>query len=88
MYKKYKNVFAKGYTPDWSKEVFVIKEGKNTAALVHVINDLNGEEIIGTFYENELQKINQKEFRAQKVIKRKGSKQHVKWKGYDNSFNN
>ena len=49
MYKKYKNVFAKGYTPNWSKEVFVIKEGKNTAALAHVINDLNGEEVIGTF---------------------------------------
>ena len=64
IYKKYKNVFAKGYTPSWSKEVFVIKEGKNTAPLAHVINDLNGEEIIGTFYEKELQKINQKEFRT------------------------
>ena len=64
IYEKYKNVFAKGYTPNWPKEVFVIKEGKNTAPLAHVINDLNGEEIIGTFYEKELQKINQKEFRT------------------------
>ena len=53
----------------------------------NVINDLNGEEVIGTFYEKELQKTNQKEFRIEKVIKKKGNKLHVKWKGYDNSFN-
>ena len=43
--------------------------------------------IIGTFYEKELQKINQKEFRIEKVLKKKGDKFYVKWKGYDNSFN-
>ena len=48
---KYKSVFAKGYTPNWSEEVFVIKEVKNTVPGSHVINDLKGEEIIGTFYE-------------------------------------
>ena len=52
-----------------------------------VINDLNGKEIIGTFYEKELQKTNQKEFRIEKVIRRKGDKLYVKWKDYDNSFN-
>ena len=52
-----------------------------------LINDLNGEEIIGTFYEKELQKTNQEEFRIDKVIRRKGDKLYVKWKGYDNSFN-
>ena len=81
---KYKNIFAKGYMPDWSEEVFVIKKIKNT---VHVINDLNGEEIIGSFYEKELQKTNQEEFRIEKVIKRKGNKIYVKWKGCNNSFN-
>ena len=55
--------------------------------MTYVINDLNGEEIIGTFYEKELQKTNQQEFRIEKVIKRKGDKLYVKWKGYDNSFN-
>ena len=59
---KYKNIFAKGYTPNCSKEVFVIKEDKNTAPWTYVINDLNREEIIGTFYEEELQKTNQQEF--------------------------
>ena len=75
---KYKNIFAKGYTPNWSEEVFVIKKVKNTVPWTYVINDLNGEEIIGTFYEKELQTTNQQEFRVEKVIKRKGDKLCVK----------
>ena len=84
---KYKNIFAKGYTPSWSEEVFVIKKVKNTVPWTYVINDLNGEVIMGTFYEKELQKTSQEEFRIEKIIKRKGDKMYVKWKGYDNSFN-
>ena len=84
---KYKNIFAQGYTPNWSEEVFVIKKVKNTVPWTYIINDLNGEEIIGTFYEKELQKTNQQKFRIEKVIKKKGAKLYVKWKGYDNSFN-
>ena len=60
---------------------------KNTVTWIYVINDLNGEEIIETFYEKELQKTNQQGFRIEKVIKRKGNKLYVKWKGYYNSFN-
>ena len=56
---KYKNIFAKGYTPNWSEDIFVIKRVKNTVPWTYVINDLNGEEIMGTFYEKELQKTNQ-----------------------------
>ena len=52
-----------------------------------LISDLNGEEIIISFYEKELQKTNQKRFRIEKVLKRKGDKLYIKWKGYDNSFN-
>ena len=48
---KYKNIFAKGYRPNWSEEVFLIKEVKNTVPRTYIINDLNGEEIIRTFYE-------------------------------------
>ena len=55
---KYKNIFAKGYTPNWSEEVFVVSKIKNTVPWTYVINDLNGEETIGTFYEKELQKTN------------------------------
>ena len=82
---KYKNIFSKGYTPDWSEEIFVVK--KNTVPWTYVISDLNGEEIVGRFYEKELRKTKQKEFRIEKVIKRKGNKLYIKWKGYDNSFN-
>ena len=84
---KYKNVFAKGNTSNWSEEAFVIKKVKNIVPWTYVINDLNGEEIIGTFYEKELQKTNQQEFRIQKVVKRLGGKLYVKWNGYDGSFN-
>ena len=84
---KYKNIFAKGYTPNWSEEAFVINKIKNTGPWTYAISDLNGEEINGSFYEKELQKTNQKEFRIGKVLKRKGDKLYVQWKGYDNSFN-
>ena len=84
---KYEGIFAKGYTQNWSEEIFLIKKIRNTAPWTYVINDLNGEEITGTFYENELQKTNQKEFRIEKVIKKKGDKLYVKSKVYDNSFN-
>ena len=83
---KYKNIFSKCYTPNWSEEIFVTKEIKNAVPWTYVINDVNGEEIIGTFYEKELQNINQQEFRIEKVIKKKGNKLYVKWKGYDSSL--
>ena len=75
---KFKNVFAKGYKPNWSEEIFIIKKIKNTVPWTYIINDLNGEEIVGSFYEKELQKTNQKEFRIEKVIQKKGNKLHVK----------
>ena len=84
---KYKNIFAKGYMPNWSEEAFVIQKVKNTIPWTYVVNDLRSEEIIQTFYEKELQKTNQEEFRIEKVIRRKGDKLYVKWKRYDNSFN-
>ena len=80
-------MFAKGYVPNWSEEVFVVNKIKNTVPWTYEINDLNDEKIIGSFYENELQKTSQGEFRIEKVIKRKGYKIYVKWKCYDNSFN-
>ena len=73
--------------PNWSEEVFVVSKITNTVPWTYVINDLNGEKIIGTFYEKELQKTSQKEFRNEKVIKGTGDKLYVKWKGHDNSFN-
>ena len=85
---KHKNIYAKGYTPNQSKEIFVNKKIKNTVPWTYVINNLNDQEIIGTLYEKELIKTNQKEFRIEKVINKKGNKLYVKWKGYDNLFDN
>ena len=68
---KYKNIFAKNCIPNWSKEVFVITKVKNTVRWTYVINDLNGKEILGTFYEKEMRKTNQEQFRIEKVIKKK-----------------
>ena len=84
---KYKNTFAKGYMSNWPEEVFIVSKIKNAVPWTHVINDLNGDETTRTFYKEELQKTNQKEFRIEKVIKRKDDKLNVKWKFYDNSFN-
>ena len=84
---KYKNIFAKGYMPNWSEEIFVISKIINTVLWAYVLNDLNGEEIIVTSYENELQGTKQNKFRREKIIKRKGDKSYVKRKDYNNSFN-
>ena len=54
---KYKNIFAIGYTPNWSEEVFVVKKVRNTVPWKYVINDLNGEEIIGIFYEKNCRRL-------------------------------
>ena len=62
------------------------KKVKNTVPWAYVISGLIGEEIVGTFYEKELQKTNKKEFRIEKIIKRKGDKFYVEWKGCNNLF--
>ena len=63
---KYKNIFAKRYAPNWSEGIFVVKKIKNTVPWAYIIRDLNGEEIIGCFYEKELQKTNQKKLELKK----------------------
>ena len=65
----------------------MITKVKNTVPWTYVISDLKGEKVVGTFYKKELQKTNQKEFVIEKVIKRKGDKLYVKWKGCNTSFN-
>ena len=84
---KYKNIFAKWYTQNWSEEVFVVCKIKNTVLWTYAISDLNGEPITGSFYEKEFEKTSQENFRIEKVLKRKGDKLYVKWKGYDSRFN-
>ena len=66
---KYKNIFAKGYTPNWSEEIFAVSKIKNTVLQTYVVSDFNGEEITGSFYEKELQKTSREKFRIEKVFK-------------------
>ena len=75
---KYKIIFAKGYTQIWSEEFFVLSKIKKIIPQTYVISDLNGEPITGTSYEQGLQKTNQKEFRIEKITKKKGNKLYVK----------
>ena len=76
---KYRNIFAKGYNPNWSEKVLVIKKLK-IQFHGHML-------LMKKKHEKELQKTNQQIFRIEKIIKRKGYKLYVKWKEYDNSFN-
>ena len=87
---KYKRkTFNKGYTPNWTEEVFVINEIKYTNPITYELKDLNNEEIKGSFYEAELLKAKQDVFRIDKVIRRDYKKKQalVKWKGYSDDFN-
>ena len=87
---KYKRrVFDKGYTPNWTGEVFVIDKVMLTKPVTYYIVDLLGEKIEGSFYEKELQKAKQQTFRIEKVIRRDNKKKKalVKWKRYSDKFN-
>ena len=68
---KYKNIFAKGYTPNWSEKVFVINKIKNTVSWTYVINDLNGEEITGSFYKKKCKKLVKMNSEQKKCLKEK-----------------
>ena len=89
---KKKKTFEKGFTPNWTEEVFTIAEVKATKPPTYRIQDTRGDPIEGTFYEPELQKSSQEVYRIEKVIKKRTKKDGekealVKWKGYDNKFN-
>ena len=84
---KYKNIFGKDYVPNQFQEVVVVKKIKNAVSWTYFISDLKSQQIVGTFYEKELQKTNEKEFRTDRVIKRKSDKLYVKWKGYSSFVN-
>ena len=87
---KYKRrVFDKGYTPNWTEEVFVVDKVVLTKPVTYNVVDILGEKVEGSFYEKELQKAKQQTFRIEKVVKRdyKKKKALVKWKGYSDKFN-
>ena len=73
-----KNIFAKGYAPNWFEEVFVVIGIKNPVPWTYVVGDLKGEEITGRFYKKESQKTIQEKSRIEQVLKRNGDKFYVK----------
>ena len=84
-----RRVFDKGYTPNWTEELFVVDRILMTKPVTYKIVDLLGEEIEGSFYQKELQKAKQQTFRIEKVVRRDNKKKKalVKWKGYSDKFN-
>ena len=87
---KYKRkVFDKGYTPNWSEEVFTVDKIQYTNPITYKLKDLRGEDIQGSFYEPELLEAEQDVFRIDNVIQRDYKKKQalVRWKRYSNEFN-
>ena len=85
---KFKSVFAKGYTPNWSTELFRVKKINLTNPVTYKLEDYKGSPILGCFYEPELQKTAQKDvFLVEKVLRRKGDRFYVKWLGFPNENN-
>ena len=79
--------FLLKYTSKIDQKKFLLLIKLKTVPWTYAISDLNGEKIARSFYEKELQKTSQEKCRIEKVIKKKGHKFYVKWKGCDNSFN-
>lgn len=85
---RYKGIFFKGYEPNWTTEIFVIVKVNITNPITYIIKDYKDNEIQGSFYEVELQKVkNETAFLVEKVLKRHDSKMLVKWLGFDDTHN-
>ena len=84
---KYKRHFEKGYTPNWTEEIFTIDKINMTNPVTYQVRDLNNENILGSFYTGELFPAKKNIFRIEKVIKRKNKKALVKWVGYSDKHN-
>ena len=82
-----KGTFEKGFTPNWTEEVFTISSVKATKPPTYAIKDTLGEPVQGTFNEQELQSSVQEIFRIERVLRKKKTQVYVKWKGYSNAFN-
>ena len=85
---KFKKKFEKGYTPNWTEEIFTIYAINMTNPVTYLIKDLNNNVIKGSFYKQELQKTTGQEiFRISKIIKKKNKNAFVSWEGYGPEFN-
>lgn len=83
---KHKNIFAKGYTPNWSTEIFRIVKIQNTTPVVFLLNDLKNEPILGSFYEQELKRTKFKDiYLIDKIIKKEKNRMYVHFLGFPDS---
>ena len=85
--QKKKGLFEKGFTPNWTEEVFTVSKAQRTDPITYKVTDYKDEEVQGIFYEQELQKTSQEIFRIEKVVKKGKTKSLVKWMRYPESFN-
>ncbi|XP_043476361.1 uncharacterized protein LOC122507620 [Leptopilina heterotoma] len=85
---KYKNVFEKGYTPNWTTEIFTVDQVVSTQPLTYKLKYYQDQPISGGFYEEELLKVEYSDiYLVEKILKTRGNKVLVKWLGFDNSHN-
>lgn len=81
---KHREIFTRGYTPNWSNEIFTIVKVQNTNPVTYLLKDLDGEEIRGGFYAAELQRVKHPDvYMVDKILRRKGNKVYVKFSGID-----
>ena len=86
---KTRRVFKKGYLPQWTEEIFTIDKIQNTRPTTFMLKDWNEEQLKGSFYAQELQKVTKVDdiYRIEKVLREEKNRLYVKWLGYPNSFN-
>lgn len=85
---KFKTIFEKGYTPNWSTEIFKIIKINKKFPVTYLLEDYQGYPIAGRFYEQELQKTNHPDtYLVEKILKNKGNKVLVKWLGFKSTHN-
>lgn len=85
---KYKHVFEKGYLPSWTTEIFTIRKIQCTDPVTYLLDDWAGNEIKGSVYAEEMQKVKHPDiYLVEKILRKKNGKVYVKWLGFDNSFN-
>ena len=82
-----RKVFDKGFTPNWTEEIFIVDQIQYSDPITYKLKDLLGEEIKGSFYEQEMLREEQNIFRIEKVIRKSKGKALVKWSGYPEKFN-
>lgn len=85
---KYKHVFEKGYTPNWTTEIFTINQVKNTDPVTYKLVDYKNQPIEGGFYQEKLTSVTNADiYLVEKILRKRGNKFHVKWLGFDDSHN-